>query len=141
VIVLDTNVVSEVIKVSPEPLVLDWLESADSEPTAITAITKAELLYGLARLPRGRRKRDLEIDIRALLSSYGPGEVLPFDGVAAEEFGSVVAGREEAGRPIALHDAQIAAICLGLGAKLATRNTKDFDGLDLVLIDPWTALS
>lgn len=136
-IVHDTNVLSELLRGSTDPAVLRWHERTRAEGVVITAVTKAELLFGLARLPEGRRKRALADDLRTVLDGYGPESVLPFDSLAADTYGSLVAERESAGRPIGVFDAQIAAICLSRNLGLATRNVKDFVGLNLFLLDPW----
>lgn len=136
-IVHDTNVVSELLRASPDSVVMQWHERARAEGVVITAVTKAELLFGLARLPEGRRKHDLADGLRTVLDSYGPESVLPFDSQAADSYGTVIAERESAGRPIGILDAQIAAICISRNLSLATRNVKDFVGLQLTLLDPW----
>lgn len=137
---LDTNVVSEVLKRDPDHAVLSWLAMAEeTDQLVITAVTKAELLYGLARLPAGRRKQALAEDLRGVLDSYGEASILPFDTAAASAYGELVSQREDAGSPISIPDAQIAAICLTVGIPLATRNTDDFAGLHVALINPWAA--
>lgn len=137
-IVLDTNVVSELMRPSPAAEVVAWLRAQDRGSLATTAITVAELRFGLARLPAGRRADELRRLAREVLSAF-PEQVLPFDGEAAGAYGDVAAARERAGRPIAALDAQIAAICLLREAALATRNTRDFEHTGVVLLDPWTA--
>lgn len=102
-----------------------------------TAITAAELLYGIARLPNGQRKAQLAAAVHGLLSEDFLGRVLPFDEAAAGQYAEVVTGRERLGRPISRADAQIAAICLTANATLATRNTADFEDTGLELINPW----
>ena len=136
-IVLDTNVISEVFKPSPDPGVVAWLESLTGE-VATTAITLAELLAGVGRLPDGRRKSALKLQIDAALQPYRATQaVLTFDEEAASHYAEIVVAREAAGNPIALADAQIAAICRSHAATCATRNTKDFVGTGIDLIDPW----
>lgn len=137
-IVLDTNVLSETFRPQPDPRVISWLESLTGD-VAITAITLAELLAGLRRLPDGRRKATLGDQISAALRPYrGTGALLSFDDGAAEHYATVLAAREQAGLPISTADAQIAAICLSHSATLATRNTKDFAYTGIQLVDPWT---
>ncbi len=136
-IVLDTNVISELARLVPDPEVVSWLDSLPAEDTAITAITAAELLYGVRRLPDGRRKTELSEAIHALINADFRDRVEPFDVLAADHYADVVTGREHAGHPISTSDAQIAAICLALDATLATRNTSDFAGTGVSLIDPW----
>lgn len=137
-IVLDTNVVSELFRREPNASVIAWLESLDGE-VAITAITLAELLAGVRRLPEGRRKADLEAAVIAAVEPYrGSHAVLPFDDECAEPYAEILLKRERAGLPIATADAQIAAICSTHDGVCATRNTKDFVKTGIALIDPWT---
>jgi toxin FitB len=137
VIVLDTNVVSELTRRLPAPGVIAWVDSLVASEVAITAITAAELLYGVARLPSGHRQRELAAAVRLLLSGDFRGRVLPFDEAAAERYADIVTGRERLGRPIGVPDAQIAAICRAADATLATRNTDDFEETGIQLINPW----
>ena len=138
-IILDTNVISELARLDPEPNVVTWLDSLPAAEVATTAITAAQLLYGVARLPDGRRKGALAEAIDALINEDFRDRVQPFDGLAAEQYATVVVGREKKGRPISTADAQIAAICKVHGAGLATRNTGDFTDTGIDLINPWTA--
>ncbi len=133
-LVLDTNVVSELLRLRPAPAVVDFV-MGQAEPPRISAITRAELRYGLARLPAGARRAVLTASIDRLLDLYGAG--LPFGDGAADEYGRIVADRQAAGEPVSVQDAQIAAICLTSGATLATRNVRDFSGIGLELINPW----
>ncbi|HEX6518910.1 MAG TPA: type II toxin-antitoxin system VapC family toxin [Streptosporangiaceae bacterium] len=136
-IILDTNVISELTRPHPEPTVISWLDSLPAEETAITAITAAELRYGVHRLPDGRRKNELSEAVHAIINTDFRGRVEPFDVLAADQYANVVTARERAGRPISTSDAQIAAICRVLDAALATRNTSDFTDTGIDLIDPW----
>ena len=136
-IVLDTNVVSELMRRRPSPAVLGWIDGEDSGRLAITAITAAELLHGVARLPNGARRRTLTAAVGGLLTEDFAGRVLPFDGAAAVHYGPLVATRERAGRPVSVADGQIAAICRHYGATLATRNVRDFAATGIELLDPW----
>lgn len=136
-ILLDTNVLSELIRPTPDERVTAWLDSLDSSTVATTSITAAELLYGVARLPAGRRKKRLTDAIHGLLDEDLGGRIEPFDSTAADHYASIVSDRDTAGRPISMADAQIASICRRLGAALATRNTSDFDRTGIDLIDPW----
>jgi predicted nucleic acid-binding protein len=139
VIVLDTNVVSELVRAAPDEGVLAWLDALPVTETATTAVTAAELLYGVARLPGGRRKAALEQAVRAMIDEDFRDRVEPFDRHAAAAYALVVADRDRLGQPISVADAQIAAICRARGATLATRNTKDFQDTGIELIDPWRA--
>lgn len=135
-IILDTNVWSEPLRERPDPGVLEWLE-ANVASAALTAVTIAELRYGVARLPVGRRRTALEGAVSELIASVGDA-ALPFDAVAATEYASLRREREAMGRPISVEDGMIAGICRAHGAALATRNISDFDGVGLTLIDPWS---
>lgn len=136
-IILDTNVISELTRPVPEPGVISWLDSLPAEEIAITAITAAELRYAVRRLPDGRRKNELSEAIDAIINADFRGRVEPFDVVAADQYADVVATRERIGQPISMSDAQIAAVCRVLDATLATRNTPDFLDTGVDLIDPW----
>lgn len=135
--VLDTNVVSELMRTAPEPAVLNWLDAQPSSELWLTAVVAAELMFGVARLPEGARKQQLAHNVAAMLEQDFAGQVLAYDLAAASIYAELVAQRERTGRPIAMADAQIAAICLAHGASLVTRNEKDFEGLGLVVINPW----
>lgn len=136
-IVLDTNVISEIFRPSPEPRVVEWLVSLTGD-VAITSITLAELLAGVRRLPEGRRKHELARRIEEAVAPYrGSRSVLAFDADAAERYAEVLAARDAAGAPISTADAQIAAICLACGAVCATRNVKDFQNTGVKIVDPW----
>jgi toxin FitB len=137
VIVLDTNIISELTRQIPEPGVISWLDSLPAEEIGTTAVTAAELLYGVARMPAGRRKTELAAAVRGLLGDDFRDRVLPFDEHCASRYADIVCGRETLGRPIGVADAQIAAICRTVEATLATRNTDDFSGTGIELINPW----
>jgi toxin FitB len=136
-IVLDTNVLSELMRRAPAPPVLAWVDAQDPTTLAITAITAAELLYGVARLANGARKRTLDAAVRALVHEDFSNRVLPFDAAAAQYYADVVAERERAGRPVSSADGQIAAVCRCHGAALATRNGRDFEQTGVEIVDPW----
>jgi toxin FitB len=137
VIVLDTNVISELTRQIPEPGVISWLDSLPAEEVGTTAVTAAELLYGVARMPAGRRKTELTAAVRGLLGDDFRDRVLPFDEHCASRYADIVWGRETLGRPIGVADAQIAAICRTAEATLATRNIDDFSGTGIELFNPW----
>ncbi|SDR17276.1 type II toxin-antitoxin system VapC family toxin [Actinopolyspora saharensis] len=138
-IILDTDVVSELLRAHPDRSVLEWLDSLAVDEVAITAITVAELLHGAARLPDGQRKTALGEAVRSVVDDDFHGRVQSFDSIAASHYGDVLVGRERQGRPITLADAQIAAICRARGATLATRNTKDFEDTGIELVNPWNS--
>jgi predicted nucleic acid-binding protein len=138
-IVLDTNVLSEIMRANPDENVLTWLDSQYAHDLHITSITVSELLYGVARLAHGKRKTALRGAIESLLDGELAGRVLAFDEAAARCYAILVAEREAQGRPISSADAQIASICHSRDAVLATRNGKDFEATGVPVIDPWTA--
>ncbi len=135
-IILDTNVISELTRPVPDARVVSWVDAQDD--LMVTATTVAELLYGVARLPAGARKAKLADAIRDLTDVRLKDKVLGFDRAAASHYAQIAADRDAAGRPISIADAQIAAVCREGGASLATRNTRDFDGVGIALINPWT---
>lgn len=136
-IVLDTNVVSELARPQPSQLVIDWVDTYDSVELVITALTAAEIRAGVALLPGGRRQREIGLRMEALLTETFAGHVLAFDIDSSTHYAHVLATRTRAGRPIGGLDAQIAAVCAQHESALATRNTADFDGAGLELINPW----
>jgi predicted nucleic acid-binding protein len=136
VIILDTNVVSELMRPSPAPAVLGWLHQQDSAELFTTAVTAAEIRYGIARLPEGRRKNDLARAANEVFAAF-PDQVLPFDLKAATTYADLVARCERLGSPIDGFDGQIASICQVHGALLATRNVKDFHSTGIATADPW----
>jgi predicted nucleic acid-binding protein len=139
VIILDTNVLSELLVSSPSPAVIDWLAEQGPASVFTTSITEAEILYGLRLLPEGRRRRELEAAISPIFSEDLAGRVLPFDREAADVYATIATRRRAAGRPISQFDAQIAAIALSRGASLATRNEADFENIGLAVVNPWKA--
>lgn len=137
-IVVDTNVVSELVHLTPTPRVLEWFAEQPPLDVFLTAVTEAELRYGAEILPRGRRRDELASRIDRMLSGDFPGRILPFNSVAAQTYATIAAERRAAGRPIQPADGQIAAIARSLGASVATRDTRGFEGCGVDLINPWT---
>ena len=137
-ILLDTNVVSEAIRPKPEPAVEGWLAAQQEADVFICATTEADLRYGLALLPSGRRRTLLEAAVERMLSTVFAGRILPFDSPAAGAYAAIAADRRLSGRPISVHDAQIAAIARSRAAALATRNVADFTGCGVEIVNPWT---
>jgi predicted nucleic acid-binding protein len=137
VIILDTNVLSELSRQAPSKEVLSWLDAQPADEIATTAVTVGEILYGVARLPDGRRKTELAQAVQGMVDDDLRGRVEPFDVTAAAHYAAIVSGREKIGRPISTADAQIASICRKLQATLATRNTRDFEDAGIDVIDPW----
>lgn len=134
-IVVDTNVLSELMRAIPSPAVLDWLRR-NARLIAVPVVALGELRYGVARLPDGKRRQSLTLALDALVERFA-GSLLNYDVLAANACGDILAAAESAGRPMALADAQIAAIALVAHAPLATRNGSDFSSTRLVLINPW----
>ncbi|MBN9611294.1 MAG: VapC toxin family PIN domain ribonuclease [Actinobacteria bacterium 69-20] len=135
-IVVNTNVIFEMMREDPDPAVLAWAATAGRLHT--TSITLAEVEYGIARLPAGRR-RDLLAATAAEVFGDFQDVILPFETRAARRYGTIVADSEASGHPIAMADAQIAAVCAAREAILATRNTSDFTGTGIELVNPWQA--
>jgi len=136
-IVLDTNVLSELMRRRPAARVVRWVDGQDASGLAITAVTVAELLYGVARLADGARKTELAAAVDALVREDFAERVLSFDVASAEHYADLVAERDRHGRPISTADGQIAAICRSHHARLATRNVRDFGEVGIEVIDPW----
>ncbi len=136
-IVIDTNVVSEAFKPTPSDAVLRWLAAQEPSAVYITAITQAELLYGIEVLPPGKRRTRLREAVERVLAEEFADHILPFDEHAAREFATIVATRDAAGRPISQFDAMFAAISKTHRAALATRNAGDFQDCGIVVINPW----
>jgi predicted nucleic acid-binding protein len=137
VIVLDTNVISEMMRPAPDDRVAGWLASQSASGLFTTTLTQAEILYGLSLLPPGRRRDELLAAARPIFDEDLAGRILAFDSEAARIYPAIAAGRRLSGRPISQIDAQIAAIARSRGARLATRNVRDFDDCGLEIIDPW----
>jgi toxin FitB len=136
VIVVDTNVVSELMRPLPSPQVRAWVTAQAPGELCTTAITVAEIRYGLERLADGRRKQSLLAAATELFAAFSE-YIQPFDADAAIWYATIVARRDRLGLPIDGFDAQIAAICRTRGAALATRNAKDFRDTGINVIDPW----
>ena len=139
VIILDTNVLSALMRKAPDPPVVAWLDRQPPESVWITSITLFEARLGLRLLPRGRRQRTLEAAFARLLEEDLENRVLDFDSAAATEAASLAAARQKTGRPVDMRDTQIAGISLARHATLATRNVRHFADLKVPVVDPWTA--
>ncbi len=135
--VLDTNVVSELMRQVPAPKVLAWMDRQNVTELFLTSVIVAELLHGVARLPNGIRKRNMAQELALLLEQDFENRVLPFDSSSAQNYAELLSEREAAGKPMAALDAQIAAVCIQHGAALVTRNSKHFQDIGLELINPW----
>ncbi|MBZ5580117.1 MAG: type II toxin-antitoxin system VapC family toxin [Acidobacteriia bacterium] len=136
-IVLDTNVLSEALRPSPSAAVLHWLACQEPSGVFTTAITQAEILYGIEALPPGTRRSRLQAAIEKMFAAQFEGRVLPFDESAARSFARIAAARDAAGRPISQFDAMIAAIARSHRAAVATRNTADFERCGIPIVNPW----
>jgi predicted nucleic acid-binding protein len=136
-ILLDTNILSELMRPLPATAVEEWLGEQPSASLFISAVTEAELRFGLALLPDGKRRSQLVAEVDDMLAGDFADRILPFDSPAAIAYARIASGRRKSGRPIAQADAQIAAIAQSRGATLATRNVTDFAGCGVDLIDPW----
>lgn len=136
-IVLDTNVLSESMRPIPEPKVLAWLERQTGNVLFTTAISRGEMLYGAYLLPASRRRDEMLREIEAIFSIDMAGRVLPYDEAAADAYAELAALRRAQGRPSSQSDLMIAGIVRSHGARLATRNLRDFEGCGISLFDPW----
>ena len=138
-VLLDSNVVSELIREAPDPDVERWVAGHPLEELYFSAIGEAELRYGAAIRPAGRRRETLVSNIERMLHVAFESRILPFDSPAARAFAEIAAGRRGAGRPIGETDCRIAAIARSRDLALATRNIRDFQGTGIELANPWAA--
>jgi toxin FitB len=136
-IVIDTNVVSEIVKPSPSPYVIEWFRQQRPQDLYTTTITQAEILYGIESLPKGRRRTALQSAMARVFDETFAGRILPFDEGSAYAFAMIAAQHRTTGRAIGDLDSQIAGIAFSRGASLATRNVRDFEGCGVELINPW----
>ena len=136
-IVIDTNVVSELMRLAPDPAVMTWFSAQDSAELYLTAVSEAELRAGAAILPAGRRRERLAAEVDAVVREDFAGRVLPFDSAAARAYAAIAASRRSMGRPILEADCQIAAIARARDAAVATRDGADFEHCGIAVIDPW----
>jgi len=136
-IVLDTNVISEAMLPAPNGKVRQWLSAQPSQQLFTSTVSLAEILYGLEILPLGKRRAALSAIAETMFATLFAQRILVFDPLAAREFPAIAAGRRLRGRPISVLDAQIAAIAKANSATLATRNTLDFEGCGVRLVNPW----
>ncbi|MDE0350602.1 MAG: type II toxin-antitoxin system VapC family toxin [Gammaproteobacteria bacterium] len=136
-LVIDTNVASDLMRPTPTPSVAAWIAERDAATMYLTAISEAELRFGVAILPAGKRRNALESAMRRWLERGFSDRILPFDSAAARAYAEIAADRRLAGRPIGEADCQIVAISRAHGASLVTRNIRDFEGTGVEVIDPW----
>lgn len=135
-ILLDTNVLSEVMRIGPDPRVEAWIEAQAADTLYVSSISCAELWLGAAVLPQGRRKQNLTLMIEQVLALFHP-RILPFDAAAAKAYADLIVQARLAGRAINMPDAQIAAIASVHGYAVATRDTAPFAAAGLTVINPW----
>jgi predicted nucleic acid-binding protein len=135
--VLDTNVISEIIKEVPEASVAEWLKTCPIDWVFTTVICQSELLYGVRRLPESRRRHRLQAALGSLFNQVLVGRVLTFGEAAASAYADIRIARERAGRPVAQEDGMIAAIVKIAGATVVTRDETGFAGCGVPVINPW----
>lgn len=137
-ILLDTNVISELMRPQPEQAVMDWFAERTGDVFYISAITQAEIMLGISLLPAGKRRDSLASAAEGMFSQDFAGRCISFDAEAAVNYAAIVSARRKAGLTISTEDAQIAAIAMANGCRLATRNIKDFQEIKgLILYNPW----
>ena len=136
-IILDTNVLSELMRASPAENVVRWIAAQPESGFYITSVTQAEILHGILLLPSGKRRIAIQAAAESMFASEFDGRILAFDSAAARPYASIAAERRRAGRPISQFDAQIAAIAHSTRATIATRNIDDFEGCGVKVVNPW----
>jgi predicted nucleic acid-binding protein len=136
-LMLDTNMLSEIMRSEPEQKVVDWIVRQPSDELFTAAVCQAEILSGLAVMPSGRRRAELEEAARSMFADDFDGRVLPFDAEAASAYAEVFAARRKAGRPSGTIDLMLAGIARARGASVVTRNVADFEGVGVPIVNPW----
>ncbi|HJS37555.1 MAG TPA: type II toxin-antitoxin system VapC family toxin [Burkholderiales bacterium] len=136
-IILDTDVLSALMANAPDRAVVQWLDRQPADSVWITTVTLFEVHYGIAKLPAGRRRRELQSSIETMVADYLENRILDFDGAAAREAAALAAARDRKGRPVDARDTFIAGIALARRATLATGNVRHFGELAVPVIDPW----
>lgn len=136
-IILDTNVVSVLMRSSPDPRVVNWLDRQPRTSIWTTSITLLEIRFGLQSMPSGKRQRQLTEAFEVMIASKIGGRIAAFDAAAANQSAKVLAARKKKGRPVELRDTMIAGIALATRGTLATQNTMHFDDLEVRLVNPW----
>jgi toxin FitB len=134
---LDTNVVSEILKPHPSDAVANWVRRSSRFQLFTTVITEAEILYGVATMPAGKRRSMLAAEVAGIFQDLFEDRILPFDSRAAHAYAQIASSRRSIGRPMSQADAQIGAIALTHGASIATRNITDFERCGIELVNPW----
>lgn len=138
--VIDTNIASELMRPAPTASVATWIATRDAEEMFLTVVSEAELHYAASILPAGVRKNEFVAALDRWLDVGFGGRVLPFDSAAARYYSAIASRRRAMGRPISTADCQIAAVTCSHRAALVTRNIRDFDEIDIDVINPWTAI-
>ncbi len=138
-VMIDTNIVSELMRAEPSAEVLSWMDEQTPRELFVTAVTEAEVRTGMALLPEGRRRRGLAEACERAFGSLFAGRVLPFDSDAARTYAEIAAARRVLGRPVSQADCQIAAIARSRGMAVATRNVRDFGDMGIDIFNPWDA--
>ena len=136
-IILDTNVISELMRPKPEENVVEWIISQDSQDLYLTTVSEAELRYGIEILPAGQRREGLRMAMEAMFREDFAGRILPFDSPSAKAYAVIAASRRSAGRPISHSDCQIAAVARSHSAPVATRDVSGFEGCGVNVVNPW----
>lgn len=137
-IILDTNIISELMKPLPAQSLLAWLDQQESDTLFITSVTVGEIMYGLHALPEGRRRASLEDAFKKVLNEAFAGRSHPFDDLAAMQYGKIMSACKGKGRGMSVCDGQIAAIVAAHRCQLATRNIKDFEACGISVVNPFT---
>jgi toxin FitB len=137
-IILDTNVLSALMRVTPDTAVVDWLDRQPAESIWITSVTLFEAHLGVKLLPKGKRQRSLEAALDQLVTEDLGNRVLDFDSSAAVEAAALAAARQKGGRPVDMRDTQIAGIALARKASIATRNVGHFEDVKVPIVNPWS---
>ena len=135
--ILDTNVVSELMRPAPDPAIASWVAARATSRQFLTAVTEAELRFGLAVMPPGKRRDGLATGLERMLKTGFANRVLPFDSGAARAYAGIAAARRRGGRPIAQADCEIAAIARARHMAVATRNVRDFQDVGIEIFNPW----
>lgn len=135
--ILDTNVVSEIMRPAPNAMVVRWMATQNSEDLYTTSVTMGEVLYGIELLPSGKRQESLRAGAERIFRVVFTDRVLSFEARAAREFSTIASTRKKRGRPISELDAQIAAIARVHGAVVATRDARGFEGCGVRVVNPW----
>ena len=135
--ILDTDVVSELMRPAPEPAIASWVADRAASSLYLTAIGEAELRFGLAVMPPGQRRDGLVAGLERMLRTGFANRILPFDSAAARACAEIATARRATGRPISQSDGQIAAIARARGMAVTTRNVRDFEDTGIDLVDPW----